>query len=328
MDRNVITDEVLSHVGPPSNSDSSQRTMMHALHQYSHPSRLICLLRLADNFTQFSQIRRRMVHVSCPDIWPQTCSIGFMSGLIVSPGDPFSSMMACDPSESACSDACSWFHHKWPGYSSGLDGLHPWPWVTISLSWLIAQPDSRFVFGVHEPRSLPSIWYMEDLSSSLKWRCSVSSGGMGWGWGYLWLHSRQPLFIHQSQRGGICGSTHDNVVYTLKLKGRISGSTHDNVVYTPKSKGGSLAPLPTTLSIHQSQRGGSLAPLTTTFSIHQSQREGGGSLAPFTTMLSIHQRHVAGRRDRYPAARNQLMTILAVMCLPKRWIICSLRRVE
>ena len=292
MDRNVITDEVLSHVGPPSNSDSSQRTMMHALHQYSHPSRLICLLRLADNFTQFSQIRRRMVHVSCPDIWPQTCSIGFMSGLIVSPGDPFSSMMACDPSESACSDACSWFHPKWPGYSSGLDGLHPWPWVTISLSWLIAQPDSRFVFGVHEPRSLPSIWYMEDLSSSLKWRCSVSSGGMGWGWGYLWLHSRQPLFIHQSQRGWVSSSTHDNIVYTPKLKGGslapltttlsihqsqrcvcvcvggISGSTHDNVVYTPKSKGGISGSTHDNIVYTPKPKGGSVAPLTTTLSIH------------------------------------------------------------
>ena len=86
---------------------------------------------------------------------------------------PHSPMVACNPLQSGCNDACSSSYPGWPGCSSRHDGFAPqtitdrsqFPWV----AWMKASfsvPPSLW-----HTRALPSLWCRENLDSSLKMQC-------------------------------------------------------------------------------------------------------------------------------------------------------------
>ena len=83
----------------PSSSESSLHTARHTLYKCYHISRPNCPSHLADSLTQFGQIGGRTISRFQIDIWSQTCSIGFMSGLIA--GRPMTST-SCWPKSASC----------------------------------------------------------------------------------------------------------------------------------------------------------------------------------------------------------------------------------
>ena len=145
-----------------SSGQKSPDTTRHALDQGPDPSWPNCSPRLAESIALFGYSGRgsSMPRIQT-DIWSQTCSIGFMSGLRAgqsmtstscwsqtaavsrlygvghclgrtqsSVQTPLSPMATFDSSGSGCTDAGSWLHAPLPAHSSPHGGLHPVPWLT------------------------------------------------------------------------------------------------------------------------------------------------------------------------------------------------------
>ena len=152
----LLTPTLVAYV-PASSGQKSHDTTRRALDQGPHPSwpdGQHCLVQLRwKGGSSMSRIQT--------DIWSQTCSIEFMSGLragqsmtttscwsnraAVSPTvwaghclehaqsyvqTPPSPMATFDSSGSGCTYAGSWLHPPRPAHSSPDDGLHPIPWLT------------------------------------------------------------------------------------------------------------------------------------------------------------------------------------------------------
>ena len=175
----------------PSGSENSPHTTRHALQQCPQSYRPNCLPRLVDSLDGTIHLLDLDWHwISDIFYWVHVWTISWpardLGAMLVQCGGAFSQtegfirkhisfMVACDPSESGCSDACSSFCPAWPGCSSIHDGLHPRQWLMSryfqELTKCRHRSVSRLVFSALEP------YYHYGIGKTWThhWRCSVSS---------------------------------------------------------------------------------------------------------------------------------------------------------
>ena len=111
------------------------------------------------------------------NIWFQTCSIGYLSGLRADQSyvqTPPSPMATFDSSGSGCTDDGSWLHPTWPAHSSPHDGLHSIPWLTSHVfhHYTGRRHQSAFPLAYGAPR--PDCHCGLGRIRTHHWRCSIS----------------------------------------------------------------------------------------------------------------------------------------------------------
>ena len=81
---------------------------------------------------------------------------------------PLSPLVVCDPSQSRRSDACSSSHSGWLGCSSSYNRLHLRPWLMGRDFHKSLECRHRSASRIAPGEPKPSLWYRENLGSSLK----------------------------------------------------------------------------------------------------------------------------------------------------------------
>ena len=105
-------------------------------------------------------------------------------------------MVACGPSESGCSDACSSSHPGWPRCPTRHDGLHPRPWLVSRDFHELPECRHRSASCLDSGAPVPYDHY-----------------GIGRRWT---RHRRCSVYSDEGPRLGAFGPTHDDVADALK----------------------------------------------------------------------------------------------------------------